>query len=77
LTAEPADLLLELRAEDAVGLLYRVTAALERAGLDIRWAKASTLGAAVVDVFCLAAPPGPLALDEVEDAVLAATRLGS
>ena len=42
---------LELRADDAIGLLYRVTAALERVGVDIRSARVSSLGGSVVDAF--------------------------
>jgi [protein-PII] uridylyltransferase len=44
---------LELRADDAIGLLYRVTAALERCNVDIRSARVSSLGGAVVDAFYL------------------------
>jgi [protein-PII] uridylyltransferase len=42
---------LEFRADDSIGLLYRVTATLERCGLDIRQALVSSLGGAVVDAF--------------------------
>jgi [protein-PII] uridylyltransferase len=42
---------LELRTEDAIGLLYRITSALEQCGLDIRSAQVSSLGASVVDAF--------------------------
>jgi [protein-PII] uridylyltransferase len=35
---------LELRTDDAIGLLYRVTAVLERCGVDIRSARVSSLG---------------------------------
>src|SRR5690606_18297035 len=45
--------LLEVRSDDRVGLLSRVAAVLERHGADIRWAKVSTLGATVVDIFSL------------------------
>jgi len=47
----------ELRAADTPGLLFRVTAALESCGADIRWARVSTLGGDVVDAFGLAAAP--------------------
>jgi [protein-PII] uridylyltransferase len=68
---------LELRSADAVGLLHRVTAELERCGLDIRSALVSTLGGAVVDAFYLLGPDGEPVTDNglrrrVEDAVLAA-----
>jgi [protein-PII] uridylyltransferase len=44
---------LELRAADAPGLLYRVARALEEAGADVRAARISTLGGDVVDAFYL------------------------
>ncbi|MFC4602247.1 [protein-PII] uridylyltransferase [Rhodococcus kronopolitis] len=43
----------ELRAEDRLGLLCRLASVLERSGADIRWARVSTLGTSVVDAFCL------------------------
>ena len=49
---------LELRADDAIGLLYRVTAALERLGLDVRSARVSSLGGSVVDAFYLTTRDG-------------------
>ncbi|MBZ4324485.1 HD domain-containing protein, partial [Streptomyces huiliensis] len=42
---------LEVRAEDAPGLLYRIGRALEGAGVWVRSAHVSTLGASVVDAF--------------------------
>jgi [protein-PII] uridylyltransferase len=42
---------IEVRVHDAVGLLYRLTRALADAGLDVRSARVSTLGAEVVDAF--------------------------
>jgi [protein-PII] uridylyltransferase len=47
---------LELRAADAPGLLYRVARALEDAGADVRAARISTLGGDVVDAFYLVGP---------------------
>ncbi|HEX2355141.1 MAG TPA: [protein-PII] uridylyltransferase [Micromonosporaceae bacterium] len=44
---------LELRASDAPGLLYRVAAALDMAGANVRAARISTLGGDVVDAFYL------------------------
>ena len=41
----------EVRAPDGIALLYRVTRALSRLGLDIRTAKVTTLGHEVVDAF--------------------------
>ncbi len=68
---------LELRGPDRIGLLHRVAAALERCGADVRWARVSTLGASVVDSFCLAGtgPGGALSRADrsrIEAAVLAA-----
>lgn len=51
-------LLVEIRATDRPGLLARLTGALERAGVDIVWAKVTTRGSMVDDVFCLVPPPG-------------------
>lgn len=48
----------ELRADDAIGLLYRVTAALERCHVDIRSARVSSLGGSVVDAFYVTTPSG-------------------
>jgi [protein-PII] uridylyltransferase len=42
---------LEFRAGDSIGLLCRVTAALERCQLDVRSARVSSLGGAAVDSF--------------------------
>jgi [protein-PII] uridylyltransferase len=42
---------IELRAPDSIGLLYRVATALAELGLDIRSAKLTTLGHEVVDSF--------------------------
>ncbi len=65
--------LLELRAADAAGLLYRVTCALDDAGAQVRAARISTLGGDVVDAFYLVGGWPP---DEerarIEAAVLAA-----
>jgi len=41
----------EVRAHDAPGLLWRVGGALGECGLDVRAARVETLGAEVVDVF--------------------------
>jgi [protein-PII] uridylyltransferase len=67
----------ELRGTDRIGLLYRVAVALERSGVDVRWAKVATLGTSVVDSFCLVSGGGEPALPrsvrrEIELAVLAA-----
>jgi [protein-PII] uridylyltransferase len=44
---------LEIRAEDSIGLLTRITAALEQCHLDVRSARVSSLGESVVDAFYL------------------------
>jgi [protein-PII] uridylyltransferase len=65
--------ILELRAADDVGLLYRVAHALELAGANVRSARISTLGSDVVDAFYLVGDwtaPGDRAA--VERAVVAA-----
>jgi [protein-PII] uridylyltransferase len=49
---------LELRGEDAIGLLYRVTAALERCDVNVRAARLSSMGGSVVDAFYLSTPEG-------------------
>ncbi|WNM40625.1 [protein-PII] uridylyltransferase [Micromonospora halotolerans] len=65
--------LLELRAADAAGLLYRVTCALDEAGAQVRAARISTLGGDVVDAFYLIGGwPPPEDRDRIEAAVLAA-----
>jgi [protein-PII] uridylyltransferase len=43
--------LVEVRAPDGIAVLYRITRALARLGLDVRHAKVTTLGAEVVDTF--------------------------
>jgi [protein-PII] uridylyltransferase len=64
---------LEVRSRDAIGLLHRLTAALERAGVDIRAARISSLGAHVVDAFYLTdgdgKPLGEQHRVEVEQAI--------
>ncbi|MGN9808451.1 [protein-PII] uridylyltransferase [Micromonospora sp. BQ11] len=65
--------LLELRAADAAGLLYRVTCALDEAGAQVRAARISTLGGDVVDAFYLTGGwPDDDTRARVESAVLAA-----
>jgi [protein-PII] uridylyltransferase len=69
---QPDEVLLEVRAEDRVGLLSRVAGALEQVGADVRWAKVATLGAAVMDTFALQIADGDSAAARarVEAAVL-------
>ncbi|GAA2544863.1 hypothetical protein GCM10010435_12010 [Winogradskya consettensis] len=64
---------LELRAPDSSGLLYRVSAALDEAGAEVRAARISTLGGDVVDAFYLVGAWADEAdRDRVEALVLAA-----
>jgi len=46
----------EIRATDRAGLLSVLTAVFERAGVDIEWAKVTTLGSSVIDVFGIVLP---------------------
>jgi [protein-PII] uridylyltransferase len=68
----------EVRAPDRVGLLYRITKALADLGLDIRHARVQTLGPDVVDVFYVRGRDGkvrdPFHLAEIERALLHASR---
>ncbi|MEB3069052.1 [protein-PII] uridylyltransferase [Mycolicibacter sp. MYC017] len=52
----PGRSIVEVRAADRPGLLARLAAALEGAGIDIVWAKATTRGSTVDDVFCVVLP---------------------
>jgi [protein-PII] uridylyltransferase len=63
---------LEVRAPDGIGLLHRVTAALESSGVDIRSARISSLGAHVVDAFYLTDADGK-PLSEQHQAEVSAT----
>jgi len=68
---------IEVRAPDSIGLLYRVTRALADLDLDITGAKVQTLGDDVVDTFYVAPPEGGKVLDptylaEIELAVMTA-----
>ncbi|GAA1758198.1 [protein-PII] uridylyltransferase [Luedemannella helvata] len=69
--------ILELRAGDDVGLLFRIARALEETGADIRAARISTLGADVVDAFYLNGDwSDPDARARIERAMLAAAAPG-
>jgi [protein-PII] uridylyltransferase len=48
----------ELRADDSIGLLYRITSTLERLGLDVHTARVSSLGGSVVDAFYVTTADG-------------------
>jgi [protein-PII] uridylyltransferase len=61
----------EVRAHDAPGLLWRVGRALGECGLDVRAARVETLGAEVVDVFYVTDGEGkPLAGEDVRRATV-------
>jgi [protein-PII] uridylyltransferase len=67
----------EVRAPDGLGVLRRITEALDHCGLDVRSAHISTLGADVVDAFYVVGPDGRKLCDaaqcaKVEQAVLGA-----
>ncbi len=47
--------MVQIRTTDRAGLLARLTAVFERDGVDIAWAKVTTLGSSVVDVFSITA----------------------
>jgi len=68
---------LELRAADSPGLLYRVATALADVGAQVRAARISTLGGDVVDAFYLVGPWDEAdRRAEVEAAVIAAAEQG-
>ncbi|MQA24039.1 MAG: [protein-PII] uridylyltransferase [Micromonosporaceae bacterium] len=71
--ASSHDTVLELRAADSPGLLYRVAHALEETGAQVRAARISTLGGDVVDSFYLIGEyPNAAHRAPVESAVLTA-----
>jgi [protein-PII] uridylyltransferase len=49
--ASDTDTIVEVHADDGVGLLYRLASSFADLGLDVRVAKVATLGSRVVDVF--------------------------
>ena len=64
--------LVEIRASDRTGLLAVLTAVFERAGVDIAWAKITTLGSSVIDVFAISEPGSLAAGDALERDLYAA-----
>ena len=52
----PGQLVVEIRSADRTGLLAVLTRVFEKANVDIAWAKVTTLGSSVDDVFCIVAP---------------------
>jgi [protein-PII] uridylyltransferase len=62
---------IEVRAHDAPGLLWRVGRALGECGLDVRAARVETLGAEAVDVFYVTNGDGkPLASDDLRRTIV-------
>jgi [protein-PII] uridylyltransferase len=56
--ASGTDTVVEVHADDEVGLLYRLASAFAELDLDVRVAKVATLGTRVVDVFYVRDPAG-------------------
>ena len=71
-TASPSATVVEIRAQDQRGLLWRAGRALARAGVDVRSAHVDTLGPQAVDVLYLVDDAGrPLSPEAVASAVSA------
>lgn len=69
---QPDRKLIEIRASDRAGLLAVLTAVFERAGVDIEWAKITTLGSSVIDVFAISASGSAAAGSALEHELYAA-----
>ncbi len=52
-TTDPGQIVLEVRAEDRIGMLCRLAGVFEDLGADVRWATVTTIGSTVVDSFCV------------------------
>ncbi|MFE3291950.1 [protein-PII] uridylyltransferase [Rhodococcus sp. NPDC059234] len=72
-SATDGQAIVELRTEDRLGLLCRLAAAFEQHGVDVQWARVSTLGASVVDAFGLdlGGTDSRVTRQDVEAAILA------
>ncbi|NEK86983.1 [protein-PII] uridylyltransferase [Blastococcus saxobsidens] len=72
--------IVEVRAGDRAGLLYRLTAAIAGEGLDVTGARIETLGGDAVDCFYVCNPSGspvdPGQRERVDAALITATRSG-
>ena len=66
-TPRPSATVVEVRAEDVVGQLHRITQALVDCQLDVTSAKVSTFGSAVVDAFYVRGPDGAKVTDVAPD----------
>jgi [protein-PII] uridylyltransferase len=69
----------EVRCADGPAVLYRITRALDSAGVEVRSARIATYGAEVVDAFYVVGPDGRLLRDarqraKLVDEVLSALR---
>jgi [protein-PII] uridylyltransferase len=64
--------LVEIRASDRTGLLAVLTAVFERAEVDIEWAKITTRGSSVIDVFSVSALASRAAREALESDLYAA-----
>ena len=64
--------LVEIRAGDRAGLLAVLTAVFERSGVDIEWARITTFGSSVLDVFAISAPASAAARTALESELYAA-----
>jgi [protein-PII] uridylyltransferase len=53
--ATSSEVVVQIRSTDRAGLLAKLTAVFERGGVDIAWAKVTTMGSSVVDVFGITA----------------------
>jgi [protein-PII] uridylyltransferase len=62
--ASETDTLVEVHADDEIGLLYRLADAFAQLDLDVRVAKVATLGSRVVDVFYVRTADGEKLVDE-------------
>ena len=56
--------MIEVRAPDRVGLLYRITKSIADLGLDIRHARVQTLGPEVIDTFYVRYADGKVSDDD-------------
>lgn len=68
---QPGRAVVEIRATDRSGLLALLTAVFEHAGIDVGWAKITTLGASVIDVFEISAPTTPAEREALEAEIYA------
>ena len=62
--ASDSSSVIEVRAHDVIGLLYRLTRALADSDLDVRSARMSTLGAEIVDAFYVVDGDGKLVTEQ-------------